>query len=144
MLVVGASSDRTGERFVHAAACVTLAALGYVGAALLADPVARVVSLALVPAGIYGFLAPIWCLPSAILRGVAAAAGIAFVNSFGNLGGLVGPYTIGVQGHDREHERSAPRARDDGLRRRGAVPRASTTGSLCLQERTSGVALESG
>ena len=96
MLVVGASSDRTGERFFHAAACVTLAALGYVGAALLADPLARVVSLALVPAGIYGFLAPFWCLPSAILRGVAAAAGIAFVNSFGNLGGLVGPYALGV------------------------------------------------
>ena len=67
-----------------------------VGAALLADPVARVVSLALVPAGIYGFLAPFWCLPSAILRGVAAAAGIAFVNSFGNLGGLVGPYALGA------------------------------------------------
>jgi ACS family tartrate transporter-like MFS transporter len=96
MLVVGASSDRTGERFFHAAACVAVAALGYVGAALLAHPVLRVVSLALVPAGVYGFLAPFWCLPSAILRGVAAAAGIAFVNSFGNLGGFVGPYALGV------------------------------------------------
>jgi ACS family tartrate transporter-like MFS transporter len=79
-----------------AAACVAVAALGYVGAALLAHPVLRVVSLALVPAGVYGFLAPFWCLPSAILRGVAAAVGIAFVNSFGNLGGFVGPYALGV------------------------------------------------
>jgi ACS family tartrate transporter-like MFS transporter len=96
MLVVGASSDRTGERFVHAASCLALAALGYLGAALLADPTARVASLALVPAGVYGFLAPFWCLPSAILRGVAAAAGIAFINSFGNLGGFVGPYALGA------------------------------------------------
>jgi len=96
MLVVGSSSDRTGERFFHAAACLALAALGYVGAALLGDPVTRVASLALVPAGIYGFLAPFWCLPSAILRGAAAAAGIAFVNSFGNLGGVVGLYALGV------------------------------------------------
>jgi len=50
----------------------------------------------LVPAGVYGFLAPFWCLPSAILRGAAAAAGIAFVNSFGNLGGFVGPYAFGA------------------------------------------------
>jgi ACS family tartrate transporter-like MFS transporter len=96
MLVVGSSSDRTGERFFHPAVCLALVAIGYVGAALLADPMARVASLALVPAGVYGFLAPFWCLPSAILRGSAAAAGIAFVNSFGNLGGLVGPYALGA------------------------------------------------
>ena len=96
MLAVGSSSDRTGERFFHPAVCLALAAIGYVGAALLADPTARVASLALVPAGVYGFLAPFWCLPSAILRGSAAAAGIAFVNSFGNLGGLVGPYALGA------------------------------------------------
>jgi ACS family tartrate transporter-like MFS transporter len=96
MLIVGSSSDRTGERFFHTAVGLALAAMGYVGAALLADPVARVASLALVPAGLYGSIAPFWCLPSAILRGSAAAAGIAFVNSFGNLGGLVGPYALGA------------------------------------------------
>ena len=63
---------------------------------LLANPSARVASLALVPAGVYGFLAPFWCLPSAILRGAAAAVGIAFVNSFGNLGGFVGLYALGA------------------------------------------------
>jgi MFS transporter, ACS family, tartrate transporter len=145
MLVVGASSDRTGERFVHAAACVALAALGYVGAARLADPVARVVCLALVPAGIYGFLAPFWCLPSAILRGVAAAAGIAVVNSFGNLGGLVGPYTIGVL-------KDATGSTNGALL--GLAMMAFAAAVLCLvlrrqaafafQERTSGEALESG
>ena len=96
MLVVGASSDRTGERFFHAAACAVLAALGCVGAALLTDPVAQVASLALVPIGVYGFYVPFWCLPTALLRGTAAAAGIALVGSLGHVGGFVGPYVVGL------------------------------------------------
>lgn len=96
ILLVGARSDRTGERFLHAAACVAVAAVGYVGAALLPHPIARVVAFALVPAGVYGFCAPFWCLPSALLRGTAAAAGIAFINSLGNAGGFVGPSVIGL------------------------------------------------
>ncbi len=40
-------------------------------------------------------LAPFWCLPSMMLTGGAAAAGIALINSLGNLGGFIGPYVIG-------------------------------------------------
>jgi len=96
MLAVGASSDSKGERYFHASACLVVAALGCTIAALLPHPLARVAGLALVPIGIYGFLAPFWCLPTALLRGTAAAAGIAFVNSIGNTGGFVGPYVLGV------------------------------------------------
>jgi ACS family tartrate transporter-like MFS transporter len=95
MLVIGASSDRTEQHCFHAAACGLLTALGYVGAALVPTALGRVAALALV--GIFGtgFLAPFWCLPTMFLRGSAAAAGIAFVNSIGNVGGFVGPYVIG-------------------------------------------------
>lgn len=96
MLVVGASSDRTAERFFHASGCIAALALGCLSAALLPQPVARVAGLALMSAGYLGFLAPFWCLPSAVLRGTAAAAGIALVNSVGNLGGAVGPSFLGV------------------------------------------------
>jgi nitrate/nitrite transporter NarK len=96
MLVVGASSDRTRERFFHASGCIAALALGCLSAALLSHPVARVAGLALMSAGYLGFLAPFWCLPSAVLRGTAAAAGIALVNSLGNLGGAVGPSFLGV------------------------------------------------
>jgi MFS transporter, ACS family, tartrate transporter len=37
----------------------------------------------------------IWQLPSAFLTCVGAAAGIAMINSFGNLSGFVGPYLTG-------------------------------------------------
>jgi ACS family tartrate transporter-like MFS transporter len=96
MMVVATHSDRTRERYLHASACLAIAALGYFGTAVLPGAVARVVGLALVPIGVYGFLGPFWCLPSALLRGTAAAAGIALVNSIGNVGGVVGPYTIGL------------------------------------------------
>jgi MFS transporter, ACS family, tartrate transporter len=96
MLAIGASSDRTGERFFHAAGCAVLAALGCVSAALLTHPVAQVAGLALVPIGVYGFYVPFWCLPTALLRGTAAAAGIALVGSLGHVGGFVGPYLVGL------------------------------------------------
>jgi len=96
MIGVGASSDRTGERFIHAAACLGLVALGYAGAALLSNPIVRVGALALVPIGVDGFFAPFWCTQTMLLRGTSAAAGIALVNSIGNTGGFVGPYVLGV------------------------------------------------
>jgi nitrate/nitrite transporter NarK len=37
-----------------------------------------------------------WTMPAALLSGPAAAAGIALINSIGNLGGFVGPYLVGL------------------------------------------------
>ena len=96
MIVVGVHSDRTGERGSHAAACIAVAAVGWLGAGLLPHPYARMFSLALVPAGVYGFLAPFWVMPAALLQGTAAAAGIALVNALGATGGFVGPYAVGL------------------------------------------------
>jgi MFS transporter, ACS family, tartrate transporter len=96
MLVVSAHSDRKGERFLHAAGCAAVSALGCLGAALFSSPLARVVALAIVFIGVAAFFAPFWCIPTALLRGTAAAAGIALVNSIGNLGGFAGPYVIGL------------------------------------------------
>jgi ACS family tartrate transporter-like MFS transporter len=38
---------------------------------------------------------PFWTVPPVLLRGTAVAAGIAIINSVGNLGGFFGPYLIG-------------------------------------------------
>jgi MFS transporter, ACS family, tartrate transporter len=45
--------------------------------------------------GIYGAKSPFWTLPPALLTGSAAAAGIALINSIGNLGGFFGPAMVG-------------------------------------------------
>ena len=44
--------------------------------------------------GILGIKGPFWPLPSAYLTGASAAAGIAFINSLGNLGGFFGPSIV--------------------------------------------------
>jgi len=41
-------------------------------------------------------MGPFWAMPTSLLSGTAAAAGIAIINSIGNLGGFVGPYVIGL------------------------------------------------
>jgi MFS transporter, ACS family, tartrate transporter len=94
MLGVGVTSDRSGERCLHAAASATLCAIGYLGAALLPTPAERVIGLAVASFG-QCFLIPLFCLPSMLFRGTAAAAGIALMNSIGNLGGITGPFVIG-------------------------------------------------
>jgi ACS family tartrate transporter-like MFS transporter len=52
-------------------------------------------SFCLAAFGIYGALAVFWTLPTAILRGMAAAGGLALLNSFSNLGGFFGPTLMG-------------------------------------------------
>jgi len=45
--------------------------------------------------GIFCSFGPFWTLPAAIFAGTGAAAGIAAVNSIGNLGGFIGPSLVG-------------------------------------------------
>jgi MFS transporter, ACS family, tartrate transporter len=90
------SSDRTAERRYHVAIPVLAGgtALMLLGAAH--SVFLTVVLLSFVAIGVYGCMGPFWTLPSEFLTGFSAAAGIALINSVGNLGGLVGPYTIGA------------------------------------------------
>ena len=55
-----------------------------------------IVALTFAAVGIYAAISTFWSLPTTILTGPGAAAGIALVNSVGNLGGLVGPSIVGV------------------------------------------------
>ncbi|MNL61333.1 putative tartrate transporter [compost metagenome] len=45
--------------------------------------------------GFFTALPMFWPLPSAFLGGMAAAGGLAMINSFGNLAGFVSPYLVG-------------------------------------------------
>jgi ACS family tartrate transporter-like MFS transporter len=95
MVLVGMASDRSGERVRYVAGSALVAAAGLVGAALFTTPVMVVASFCVASAGIYSALAVFWTLPTAILRGVAAAGGLALLNSFANLGGFFGPGLMG-------------------------------------------------
>src|SRR5207244_1509129 len=73
-----------------------LAATGLVLSAFAEVPVLALAAISLAALGIWGALGPFWAMPTAVLRGSAAAAGIAWINSVGNLGGFVGPYAVGL------------------------------------------------
>ena len=96
MVLVGRRSDRTGERRWHIIVPAFLGCIGFILSVQLAsNTVLAMASLALATAGILATLPLFWSLPTALLGGTAAAAGIALINSFGNLAGFVSPYMIG-------------------------------------------------
>jgi ACS family tartrate transporter-like MFS transporter len=97
MLFVSRSSDRSLERRYHAAipgmiAATSLLLLGATNSSALLS----VVLWCFVAAGVYSMLPPFWSLPNEFLSGFSAAAGIAFINSFGNIGSFIGPYVMGT------------------------------------------------
>lgn len=96
MLVNGAHSDHTDERVLHLAIPLFVMGTGFLGCALLHEPVLAILSLALIPMGHCSAYGPIWSMPSRFLSGRAAAAGIALVPTISNVGGFLGPFLIGI------------------------------------------------
>jgi ACS family tartrate transporter-like MFS transporter len=95
MLLSARSSDKRGERVWHTVIAAIAAAAGLVAAATLQGDFARMLALTVAAMGIYSALVTFWTLPQSFMGGTAAAAGIALVNSIGNLGGFTGPYLMG-------------------------------------------------
>ncbi len=97
MVLIGRHSDRTGERKKHVAACAMTAAIGLALAAAFQKSVPLIVlSFMLSQVGQRSILGPFWSIPPVFLGGAAAAAGIALINSVGNLGGWAGPHVMGL------------------------------------------------
>jgi len=97
MVLAGRHSDRTGERRWHLALSCLLAFTGFFGCGLFgAQGAIGLVCITAATSGVMASLATFWAVPTALLSGAAAAAGIAWINSVGNLAGYVGPYAIGL------------------------------------------------
>jgi len=91
------NSDRTGERRWHIALPALAGAAALVVSTLVPQtPTWAVLMLTIATVGIVTGLAQFWVLPPAFLGGAAAAAGIALINSIGNLAGFAGPYAVGM------------------------------------------------
>jgi ACS family tartrate transporter-like MFS transporter len=95
MVLWARHSDRSGERTWHVVGACLLASLGLVLAGFAGSVLAVLLALTLVNIGISSAKPPLWSMPTMFLSGSAAAAGIATINSIGNLGGFVGPAMIG-------------------------------------------------
>jgi MFS family permease len=91
----GRWSDRTRHRAGHTAMALLVAAVGIAASTLTGDPVLTMLAFTIGSCGVFAALPVFWTLPTAMLSGASAAAGIAVINSVGNLSGFAGPYAIG-------------------------------------------------
>jgi ACS family tartrate transporter-like MFS transporter len=96
MVLWSRNSDRTGERQKHSAYPLLCGAVALALTGLVLQPAIAMGLISLALAGLYAFKSPFWSLPGLFLSRSTAAVSIAAINSIGNLGGFVGPYTIGV------------------------------------------------
>jgi len=96
MVLWSRHSDRTGERYWHAAIACLIGAVGMdVAARAGSSATLAITGLSLTAFGVSAAKPPLWSLPTTFFADIAAAASIGLINSLGTLGGFAGPYMIG-------------------------------------------------
>ena len=126
-VIVGWSSDRTGERRWHIAGCLLLACAGFAWAAYAHSLVAALVAFTFAAMGCWSMQGPFWALPTRVLGGRAAAGGVAVITMIGSIGSAIGPALTGAL-KDRTHNYTA------GLLVVGGL--VAVGGLLCIALRT--------
>ena len=94
-LLVGRSSDRTGERRWHAAGCMFLSAAGFALSQATGNVWIGLFGLTLAALGSNARQAPFWSHATSMLTGTTSAVAIALISSFGQLGSFIVPYIVG-------------------------------------------------
>lgn len=95
MFLWGRRSDRVQERVWHIAVPLFVTAAALIASAYAGSLPLTMAALIVAAAGGFAAFGLFWTLPTALLSGVAAAGGIALINSIGSLAGFGGPYLIG-------------------------------------------------
>lgn len=96
LIVWGRISDRMHERRWNLLLACVLSTAGLVLAGLTMGTWWAMVGVCLATMGFYGSKGPFFAMPAMFLSGTSLAAGFAWINSIGNLGGFFGPWWIGV------------------------------------------------
>jgi ACS family tartrate transporter-like MFS transporter len=95
MVFCGWLSDRIGDRRWSLFVTCLISAAGLIIAGLGVGTLWALIGMTIAAIGFYGTKGPFWSIPSMWLTGTAAAAGFAWINSLGNLGGFFGPSMVG-------------------------------------------------
>ena len=96
MIVWAGRVDRRGNKVGNLAAACAVAAVGFVGSIVFsANFWVSVLWIMLAVSGVNAARALFWTIPPRFLSGMAAAGGLAFINSIGTMGGFVGPTIMG-------------------------------------------------
>jgi MFS family permease len=90
-------AERLNEKRWHATSAAVVGGLCLALSATWTDnTLVTAVLLSLATTGALVTTALFWSFPGSLLTGVGVAAGLAVINSFGNLGGFAGPYLLGA------------------------------------------------
>ncbi len=95
MILIARHSDRTQERRFHLVFTLGFAAIALLATTLVSNPVISIALLTIMAMGLVSSFGPFWSLPPLFLTGIAAASGIAFINSFAQLAGFLGLPIVG-------------------------------------------------
>jgi MFS transporter, ACS family, tartrate transporter len=95
MVFFGWLSDKIGDRRWTLFWTCVISVVGLIIAGQTLGTWWALVGMTIAAIGFYGTKGPFWSIPSMWLTGTAAAAGIAWINSLGNLGGFFGPSLVG-------------------------------------------------
>jgi ACS family tartrate transporter-like MFS transporter len=87
--------DRKGRRVVNLAIACFLGGAGLVAPILSGSFAVALMGFSVALVGVTAARAIFWTIPTRFLTGVAAAGGLAFINSIGTVGGFVGPSMMG-------------------------------------------------
>lgn len=96
LVVIPRSVERLNDRYGHMAFLYIVGAIGMFSSAWFSSPVLQLLGLSAVAFSLFTGIAVFWTIPGRFLMGLSAATGIALINAFGNLGGYVGPFMIGL------------------------------------------------
>ncbi|CAM2157818.1 putative metabolite transport protein NicT [Paraburkholderia tropica] len=93
--LLGTSADKRRERRFHLAIPMLVAAAAFATLPMLGSVGPSIICVSVAAAGILASSSLFWALPTAVLSGMSAAAGIAAVNCFANLAGFFSPAIVG-------------------------------------------------
>ncbi len=96
MVVWGRISDRMNERRWNLFIGCVFSTVGLVIAGMTMGTWWALAGMSIAAMGFYGSKGPFFAMPPMFLSGAGLAAGIAWINSIGNLGGFFGPWYVGV------------------------------------------------
>jgi MFS family permease len=87
--------DQKGRRIANLAIACLLGGAGLVAPILSGSLAIGLIGFSAALVGVTAARAIFWTIPTRFLTGVAAAGGLAFINSIGTVGGFVGPFMMG-------------------------------------------------
>jgi len=96
MVIWGGVSDRMNERRWNLLIACLVSTVGLVIAGMMLGSWWALAGMSMAAIGFYGSKGPFFAMPPMFLSGPALAAGIAWINSLGNLDGFFGPWYVGL------------------------------------------------